>query len=72
MAEGVFNKIILWALLGLFLVIFLVAIFSKTGLFPSIANLALGAERFLPVEPQKDVKASEKSANWLKIWSNFC
>src|SRR3989338_5265883 len=71
MAEGVFNKIILWAFLGFFLVIFLVAIFSKTGLIPSIANLALGAERFLPVEPQKDVKASGKSANWLKILEEY-
>lgn len=59
MAEGVLNKIILWGLLILFMLVFLFAIYSKTGFMSKIANLALGAERFLPVEPNKEVKQDE-------------
>jgi len=59
MAEGILNKIILWAILLLFLFIFAFALYSKSGLISKIANLALGAERFLPTEPSKEVKADE-------------
>lgn len=59
MAEGVLNKIILWGLLILFILIFLFAFYSKTGFMSKIANLALGAERFLPVEPNKEVRQDE-------------
>ena len=60
MAEGVLNKIILWALLIIFLLIFLFAFYSPQGFISKIANLALGAERFLPLEPKKEIKANEQ------------
>ena len=60
MVEGIWNKIILWALLILFAIIFIFAFYSKTGLISKIANLAFGAERFLPNVPGKDVKPYEE------------
>ena len=60
MAEGIWNKIILWSILLLFVFIFLFALYSKdNGFMSKIAKLALSAERFLPVEPNKEVKQDE-------------
>lgn len=63
MAEGIWNKITLLGLLILFISIFTFAFYSKTGLMSKIASLALGAERFLPVEPRKEVKPDESLPN---------
>ena len=60
MAEGVLNKIILWGLLILFIFIFLFALYNpREGFMGKIAKLALSAERFLPTEPSKELKADE-------------
>lgn len=60
MAEGVLNKIITWALIILFILIFLFVFYSPAeGFMGKIAKLALGAERFLPVEPNKEVRQDE-------------
>ena len=61
MAEGILNKIIVWILIALFLVIFIFVFYSPgEGLMAKIANLALGAQRFLPVEPQKNVVQNQQ------------
>ena len=56
MAEGVLSKVVVWGLLILFLLIFMFAFLNpKYGLIQKVAKIALGAERFLPDEPQKEV-----------------
>lgn len=60
MAEGIWNKIITWVLLVLFIIFFIFIFYSPAdGFMGKIANLALGAERFLPAEPNKEVKQDE-------------
>jgi len=60
MAEGILNKIVLWGILLLFIFIFFFAFYSKdSGFISKIGKLALSAERFLPVEPSKEVKQDE-------------
>ena len=60
MAEEIFHKIMMWVVLILFLLVFFFAFYSKDkGFISKIANLALVAERFLPVEPSKEVKQDE-------------
>ena len=72
MAEGLFNKIILWALLGLFIVIFLFIFYGpKEGFMGKIANLALGVEKYLPIQSQREVKPNEKTVQWLKILQEY-
>ena len=52
--EKVLGKIILWASLIIFVIIFFFVFYSPAeGFMGKIAKLALGAERHLPVEPQK-------------------
>ena len=60
MAEGVLNKIILWALFILFLFVFLFVFYRPAGgLMSKIASLALGVEKYLPVEPNKELKQDD-------------
>jgi|SRR3989344_2245908 len=60
MAETLLGKLVQWGILVLFLIIFVFALLNpKTGLIQKISKLALGAERFLPDEPKKEVAQDE-------------
>lgn len=60
MAETLLGKLVQWGILALFLIIFLFALLHpKSGLVQKISKLALGAERFLPDEPKKEVTQDE-------------
>lgn len=56
----ILGKIATWLLIVLFIVIFIFAFYSPAeGFMGKIAKLALSAERFLPIEPTKEVKQDE-------------
>ena len=56
----ILGKIATWLLIMLFIVIFIFAFYSPAeGFMGKIAKLALSAERFLPVEPSKELKQDE-------------
>lgn len=59
MAESILGKIVLWASLIIFILVVSYALYSPQGLISEIANLALGAERFLPFEPAKEVRQDD-------------
>lgn len=55
MVEGILNKIILWGVLILFILAIIFIFYSPAkGFMGKLGRLALGAERFLPVETQKE------------------
>ncbi len=56
MAEGALGKLVTWGLLIIFLLLFAFAFFNpKFGLIQKVAKIGLGAEKFLPDEPKKEV-----------------
>ena len=70
--ESVLNKIILWVTLIFFVILFFFVFYgSGQGLMGKIAKLALGAERFLPVESQKSGNSNKQSTEWLKILQEY-
>ena len=61
MAEGIFNKIVLWTLLIVFMLIFIFAMYGKDkGFISRIAGTALSiGEKFLPFQASKEQKHDE-------------
>ena len=60
MTEGIIGKFATWAIIILFMFVFLFVFYSpEEGFMGKMANLVLGANRFLPVVPQKELKQDE-------------
>ena len=60
MAEGIWNNIITWAILILFVVLFIFIFYSPAeGFMGKISKLALGVQRWLPFAPQEELKKDE-------------
>ena len=57
MAEGIWDNIIKWTILILFVVLFIFILYNPAeGFMGKISKLALGVQKYLPITPQKEIR----------------